>query len=85
MPQSTYGSGSESFGDATKDQMKKVGEQAENVANHVAEQGRAAGEGMQQVAGNMKTAVDKSIKDQPMATLAVAAIAGFVLGAIWKT
>jgi ElaB/YqjD/DUF883 family membrane-anchored ribosome-binding protein len=42
-------------------------------------------EGMQQVAGNMKTALDKSIKDQPMATLAVAAIAGFVLGAIWKT
>jgi ElaB/YqjD/DUF883 family membrane-anchored ribosome-binding protein len=39
----------------------------------------------QQVAGNMKVALDKSIKDQPMATLAVAAIAGFVPGAIWKT
>jgi hypothetical protein len=45
MPQSTYGSGSERFGDAAKDQMKRVGEQAENVANRVAEQGRAAGEG----------------------------------------
>jgi ElaB/YqjD/DUF883 family membrane-anchored ribosome-binding protein len=85
MPQSTYGSGSERFGDATKDQMKRVGEQAENVANRVAEQGRAAGEGMQEVAGNVKTALNRSIKDQPMATLAVAAIAGFVLGAIWKT
>jgi ElaB/YqjD/DUF883 family membrane-anchored ribosome-binding protein len=85
MPQSTYGSGSERFGDAVKDQMKKVGEQAENVANRVAEQGRAAGEGMQEVAGNMKTALDRSIKDQPMATLVVAAIVGFVLGAIWKT
>jgi hypothetical protein len=40
MPQSTYGSGSERFGDAAKDQMKRVGEQAENVANRVAEQGR---------------------------------------------
>jgi ElaB/YqjD/DUF883 family membrane-anchored ribosome-binding protein len=85
MPQSPYGSGSEHFGDAAKDQMKRVGEQAENVANRVAEQGRAAGEGMQEVAGNMKTALDRSIKDEPMATLAVAAIVGFVRGAIWKT
>ena len=37
------------------------------------------------VAGNVKGAVDKSIKDQPMATLAVAAAAGFVLGALWKS
>ena len=29
-------------------------------------------------------AVDKSVKDQPMATLALAAVVGFVLGAIWK-
>ena len=84
MPQSTYESGSERF-DAAMAQVRRDGEQAENAANRVAEQGRAAGEGMQQVAGNMKTALDKSIKDQPMATLAVAGIAGFVLGAIWKT
>ena len=85
MPQDTYGSGSERLGDAAQDQIKKVGAQAENVANRVAEQGRAAGEGMQQVADNMKSALDRSIKDQPMATLAVAAIVAFVLGAIWKT
>jgi hypothetical protein len=36
--------------------MKSVGEQAENMANRLAEQGRAAGEGMQEVAGNMKNA-----------------------------
>jgi hypothetical protein len=40
---------------------------------------------MQQVAGNMKVALAKSIEGQPMVTLAVAAIAGFVPGAIWKT
>jgi ElaB/YqjD/DUF883 family membrane-anchored ribosome-binding protein len=33
----------------------------------------------------MKSAVDKSIKDQPMATLAAAAVVGFVLGALWKS
>ena len=33
----------------------------------------------------MRGAVDKSIKDQPIATLAVVAVAGFVLGALWKS
>jgi ElaB/YqjD/DUF883 family membrane-anchored ribosome-binding protein len=28
--------------------------------------------------------VEKSLKDQPMATLAVAAVIGFALGALWK-
>jgi ElaB/YqjD/DUF883 family membrane-anchored ribosome-binding protein len=67
------------------DQFNKAADQAEHVANRVAEQGREAGERMQEVAGNFKGALDKSIKDQPMATLATAAIVGFVLGAIWKT
>jgi ElaB/YqjD/DUF883 family membrane-anchored ribosome-binding protein len=40
--------------------------------------------GAGEVAGNLKGAVDKSVKDQPMATLALAAVVGFVLGAIWK-
>jgi ElaB/YqjD/DUF883 family membrane-anchored ribosome-binding protein len=38
-----------------------------------------------EVAGNFKSALDKSIKDQPMATLGVAAMVGFVLGALWKS
>jgi len=40
---------------------------------------------MQEVAGNMKGAVDTTIKQQPMATLAIAAVIGFVLGALWKS
>lgn len=67
------------------DQFSKVAGQAEDIANRVAEQGREAGEGMQKVAGNFKGALDTSIKDQPMATLATAAVVGFVLGAIWKS
>jgi len=58
---------------------------AEETARHVAEQGKEAGERVQEVAGNLKTAVDRSVKDQPMATLAVAAALGFVLGALWKS
>lgn len=58
---------------------------AESVARSVAEQGKEAGERVQEVAGNFKGAVEKSIADQPMATLAVAAALGFVVGALWKS
>jgi ElaB/YqjD/DUF883 family membrane-anchored ribosome-binding protein len=78
MAQSTYGTGTERSTEAGKDQMTRAGERAEGVANRTSE-------GMQEVAGNMKSALDRSIKDQPMATLAVAAVVGFVLGAIWRT
>jgi hypothetical protein len=58
--------------------------QAEDVASRLAQQGKLAGQGVQEVAGNFKGALDKSVRDQPKATLALAAIAGFVLGTIWK-
>ncbi|MBR2536710.1 MAG: DUF883 family protein [Hyphomicrobium sp.] len=60
-------------------------EGAESAVNSVAETGRDAGQRVQEVAGNLKTAVDRSVKDQPMATLAVAAAMGFVIGALWKS
>jgi ElaB/YqjD/DUF883 family membrane-anchored ribosome-binding protein len=71
--------------DKASDQFRHMADQAEDVANRVAERGREAGERVQEVAGNFKGAVDKSVKDQPMATLAVAAVIGFVLGALWKS
>lgn len=58
---------------------------AEGVARQVADQGRDASERVSEVAGNVKSAVDKSVKDQPMATLAVAAALGFIIGALWKS
>jgi ElaB/YqjD/DUF883 family membrane-anchored ribosome-binding protein len=66
------------------DQLGRAADQAEQMGNRVADQGRQAGERMQEVAGNFKGALDKSVNDQPMATLAMAAVVGFVLGAIWK-
>lgn len=60
-------------------------EGAESAVTSVAETGRDAGQRVQEVAGNLKTAVDRSVKDQPMATLAVAAAMGFVIGALWKS
>ena len=88
MAQSTYGRPSSQTSDLPEkatDQFSQAAEQAEQMANHVADHGREAAERVQEVAGNFKGALDKSVKDQPMATLAVAAVLGFALGAIWKT
>ena len=85
---SSYGSASDKISDLkdkAADQFSKAADQAESMANRVADQGREAGERVQEVAGNLKGALDKSVKDQPMATLAGAVIVGFVLGAIWKS
>jgi ElaB/YqjD/DUF883 family membrane-anchored ribosome-binding protein len=87
MAQSSYGGSDRitDLKDKATDQFSKAADQAESMANRVVEQGREAGERMQEVAGNVKGALDKSIKDQPMATLATAAVVGFVLGALWKS
>jgi len=84
MAQSSYTRGSD-LKDKAADQFSKAADQVEGAASRAAEQGREAGERMQEVAGNFKGALDKSIKDQPMATLAGVAILGFILGAIWKS
>ena len=68
--------------DKATDQFKKVADRAEDLASDAVDKLRDTGAG--EVAGNFKGAVDKSVKDQPMATLALAAAVGFVLGAIWK-
>lgn len=75
----------EKMADKATDQFRSIADQAESVANRVSEQGREASERVQEVAGNFKGAVDRSVKDQPMATLAMAAAVGFVLGALWKS
>jgi ElaB/YqjD/DUF883 family membrane-anchored ribosome-binding protein len=88
MAQSQYGGRSDLSDKATdlKDQatgqIKKVAGQVEEYASDAMDKLRDTGAG--EVAGNLKDAVDKSVKDQPMATLALAAVLGFVLGAIWK-
>jgi ElaB/YqjD/DUF883 family membrane-anchored ribosome-binding protein len=87
MAQSTQERASErleGMADKAGEQLRHYADRAEEAAGRVAERGRDAGERMQDVAGNFKGAVDKSVKEQPMATLALAAIAGFVLGALWK-
>jgi ElaB/YqjD/DUF883 family membrane-anchored ribosome-binding protein len=89
MAQSQYG-GRPDFSDkaaeikdVATDQFKKVVDRAEGLADDAINQLRNTGAG--EVTSNLKGAVDKSVKDQPMATLALAAALGFVLGALWKS
>ena len=46
--------------------------------------GAVAAERTQDIALSFKAALHQSVRDQPRATLAGAAILGFVLGALWK-
>jgi ElaB/YqjD/DUF883 family membrane-anchored ribosome-binding protein len=58
---------------------------AEGAIKNLAERGSEATEQVQEMAGKTRDAVDKSLKDQPMTTLAIAALMGFALGALWKS
>ena len=89
MAQSQYGGRSDlsnkasDLKDQATDQIKKVADRVEGLASDAVDSLRDTGAG--EVAGNIRGAVDKSVKDQPMATLAMAAAVGFVLGALWKS
>ena len=65
--------------------MHDAAGQAEHFASRAAEEARIVGGNVQEVAGNIQGAVSKSVKEQPMATLAMVAVVGFVLGALWKS
>lgn len=73
------------LGDKASQQFDKISGQVEGVARAAVERGREMGENVQEVADNLKSAVDSSVENQPMTTLAVAAVLGFVLGAVWKS
>ena len=70
--------------DKAGEKIKDVGADAQELAGNIAEQARQYGEKVQQAAQEFKPFVEKSMKEQPMGTLAAAAAIGFVLGALWK-
>ena len=66
------------------EQVKDAAAQAQEVAGKVADQAREYGEKAQDAVRNFKPYVEKSMKERPMETLAVASVIGFVRGALWK-
>lgn len=97
---STYGTSSSPSAHSVSDTMQdikdkgmqqasrmaeKAADTMSDMADRAVEQGREAAKQMQNAAGTMQSAVNQSLKQQPMTTLAVAAAVGFVLGALWKS
>ena len=70
--------------DTATDQLKGAADRAQELAGDVSRHAREYGEKAQDAARQVRPLVEKSLKDQPMATLAAAAAIGFVLGALWK-
>jgi ElaB/YqjD/DUF883 family membrane-anchored ribosome-binding protein len=70
--------------DTATERIKGVADQAQELAGDVSRQAREYGEKAQDAARQVKPFVEKSLKEQPMTTLAAAAAIGFVLGALWK-
>jgi ElaB/YqjD/DUF883 family membrane-anchored ribosome-binding protein len=70
--------------DTATAKVKDVAESAQDMAGKVADQARVYGEQAQDAAKQVKPFVEKSLREQPMATLAGVAVLGFVLGALWK-
>jgi ElaB/YqjD/DUF883 family membrane-anchored ribosome-binding protein len=70
--------------DTATDQVKGVADRAQELASDVGQQARAYGEKAQDAVRQVKPFVEKSVKEQPMTTLAAVAAIGFVLGALWK-
>ena len=55
----------------------------EGVISDVRDHGKEAVEAVADVRDNMQTAIDRSLRDRPYTTLALAVGFGFLLGALW--
>lgn len=71
--------------DDLKQSVKSATSVAKETVDSAAGQVQNATDQVSKVGRNMQRAVDKSISDQPYATLVMAAGVGFVLGALWKS
>jgi uncharacterized protein YjbJ (UPF0337 family) len=60
--------------------LENIGQSGESVMAQM----NAAKDGAKQVADNFTTAMQKSVENNPIATLAMVAAVSFVIGAIWR-
>jgi ElaB/YqjD/DUF883 family membrane-anchored ribosome-binding protein len=70
--------------DASSEKLKDAASSAQDMAGRVADQAREYGDQAQETVKQVRPYLEKSLKEQPMTTLAGAAVVGFLLGALWK-
>jgi ElaB/YqjD/DUF883 family membrane-anchored ribosome-binding protein len=63
--------------------QSSVRDSAAGVISEVRDQGREAVQAVTDVRDNMATAIDRSLRDRPYTTLAMAVGLGFFLGGLW--
>lgn len=73
-----------SSGTGARSTTEKIGATGQKMADDALEAADRYREQAQETALNMRDYVEKSVRTQPMMTLAVASAVGFVLGALWK-
>jgi ElaB/YqjD/DUF883 family membrane-anchored ribosome-binding protein len=83
LDNSKSGQGPEA-GSSTTERLTEAAANVQEIADKVAERAREYGEKAQEAAKDFKPFVERSMKEQPVGTLAAAAVIGFVLGALWK-
>ncbi len=71
--------------DKASETVRSAADQATELAERALDQGREVTAMAQKAPGAMREAIDTSLKQQPMATLAIAGALGFLLGALWKS
>jgi ElaB/YqjD/DUF883 family membrane-anchored ribosome-binding protein len=67
-----------------KDATSTAKHAIDSAADRLQSSANQATKQLSAVGGNAQKAVDKSLSDQPYTTLALAAVLGFAIGAIWK-
>jgi ElaB/YqjD/DUF883 family membrane-anchored ribosome-binding protein len=63
---------------------KTQGDERARAGRNVRDQADGPTQSVQAVAETFYSAVQKSLKNQPMTTLGFAVVMGFILGALWK-
>jgi ElaB/YqjD/DUF883 family membrane-anchored ribosome-binding protein len=68
-----------------QDTVGKAKQTLDDGSDRIMEAASGAAQQVQDVAGNVQRAINKSVKDGPLTTLMMAGAVGFVLGALWKS
>ena len=56
----------------------------DKTGRSIRDQANGPTQSVQEVAENFSSAIQKSLRNQPMTTLGFAVVMGFILGALWK-
>ena len=75
---------SQAAAEAAKDRVKDAAARTQEYADKISEQLSVYGEKAQDAVRTFQPFVRNSLKERPIATLAVASLIGFALGALWK-